>query len=975
MDGSGVIDSGTEAPVSETVTAGADRVLWGLPATAWSRILVLFLALAAIKIALLMGLGRHLGEIHWRVGSSRMTWSHPAIAFYLFVCLGVLSLLWLAGQCLSVGVKAVREANGMVLGLGFLFIFLTFHSGDKNYLYPIMTGMLKWTSLGPYLSLDLFFHPPFLAGWMAGYAFIYYVLARSGRESWTLHLTALCAGGYALFCLRELPAYSNEVVVADCLGVVSLLIAQFPSKKLQLAWLAAPAVWSLGFAWTLFYVSAPHDGVSLNYFFLLLGASIVLFGGATLLAQQRGFLGPWSSQVFFYFVAFLLLTNHYYSTAANYNNALCLGLECPRYFAGEVLVAGLLAVCAALYLRLWPRASLWWLDLFSLVLIAVAIVDLRLSRIMGARLDWDVISFGNSPKMMWRMARPYLPGALAAFGLMALVYALAVRGIQLWSRRRGAVALDLTPCSQPTNRSERTDPSPWPSPLRKGRGETLEALDHGADSVEEAGVRALGRGVWYAMASFALLGALGLVVADPDKGEGQAGVRLVQTSPLWKRAANRTLSREEFLRAAETLGLGDLQAAGRTYPVSARRDLNVVLIFLESSYNKHLSLFGGTEATQPLLSKYKDRMEVFPNFFSSFASSIHARFATFTGLYPVRDFNQFTMQRVNVKSLFDVFHDNGYASSLFYSSFLDYTGFRDFLKNRGIDEVYDADTMPGPRKTERVSWGLREEETLGAIRNQIKRYAGGHQRFFLTYVPAAPHYPYDRVPAAFQRFKPGAIGDFTPLYLNELLYMDWVMASIVDQLKESGVLDKTLVVITNDHGERTGEGGSPIGHGWALTPELANTPLIIMDPQNSGGHTNYTLGSQIDLLPTFLDLLRISVPSNQLYEGRSLYGPKARDQRLVYLNTYEQYGVIAQNHFVSGDRKADEAGASAPPGTTYAISNEGSKTLFSPEPAAEARHVLIRPFDEFQENLLRNYSFYCESVCRTRETAAVRPGR
>ena len=363
------------------------------------------------------------------------------------------------------------------------------------------------------------------------------------------------------------------------------------------------------------------------------------------------------------------------------------------------------------------------------------------------------------------------------------------------------------------------------------------------------------------MASFVLLGALGLVVANPDKAEGQAGVRLVQTSPVWKRVANRTVSREEFLRSAKALGLGDFEAAGRTYPASARRDLNVVLIFLESSYNKHLSLFGSTEATQPLLSKYKDRMEVFPNFFSNFAGSIQARFATFTGLYPVRDFNAFTMQRVNVKSLFEVFHDNGYTSSLFYSSFLDYTGFRDFLKNRGIDELYDADTMPGQRKTERVSWGLREEETLGAIRNQIKKYAGGNQRFFLTYVPAAPHYPYDCVPEAFRQFKPSAVGDYTPLYLNELLYMDWVMASIVDQLKESGLLDKTLVVITNDHGEMMGANGGSIGHGWAITPELANTPLIIMDPQNPGYHLNYTLGSQIDLLPTLLDLLRISVPA------------------------------------------------------------------------------------------------------------------
>jgi arylsulfatase A-like enzyme len=893
---------------------------------AWSRIVVLFLALAAIKIALLVGLGRHLSEIHWRVGSALTTWCHPAVAFYLFVCLGVLSLLGLARRCQSVGLKAVRAANGIVLSLGLLFILLNFHSGEKNYHYPIMTGILKWSSLGPYLSLDLCFRPPFLAAWLLGYAFIYYLLARTGRESWTLHLTALCAGGYALFCLRELPAYSNELLVADCLGVVSLLIARLPSKKLQLAWLAAPAVWSLGFAWGLFYVSSPHESVSLSYFLMLLGASIILFGGATLLAQQRGFLGPWSSQVFFYFVAFLLLTNNHYSMAANYNNALCLGLEFPRYFAGEFLVVGLLAVCAALYSRLWPRANFWWLDLLSLVLIAAAFVDFNLSRIMGVRLDWDVISFGDSPEMMWRMARPYLPGALAAFGLAVLVYALAVRGIQLWRRR----------------------------------------LRAGSDASPP------GSGVWYAMASFVLLGALGLVGANSDKAEGQAGVRLVQSSPVWKRVTNRTASREEFLRSANALGLGDFEAVSRTYPASARRDLNVVLIFLESSYNKYLSLFGSSEETQPLLSKYRDRMEVFPNFFSNFAGSIQARFATFTGLYPVRDFNVFTMQRVNVKSIFDVFHDNGYRSSLFYSSFFDYTGFRDFLKHRGIDELYDADTMPGPRKTERVSWGLREEETLGAIRNQIKRYAGGNQRFFLTYVPAAPHYPYDCIPKTFHHFKPCAVGDFTPLYLNELLYMDWVMASIVDELKESGLLDKTLVVITDDHGEMLGANGGSIGHGWVITPELANAPLIIMDPQNPGYHLNYTLGSQIDLLPTFLDLLKIPVPPGQLYEGRSLYGPEAGDHRLVYLNSYEQYGVITRNHFVAGNRKTDEGGASSLPGTLYAISNQGAKTLFTADPAAKERPVLIRPFDEFQENLLRNYSLYCDSVCSTRQTAFLR---
>src|SRR5207245_9013358 len=109
-------------------------------------------------------------------------------------------------------------------------------------------------------------------------------------------------------------------------------------------------------------------------------------------------------------------------------------------------------------------------------------------------------------------------------------------------------------------------------------------------------------------------------------------------------------------------------------------------------------------------------------------------------------------------------------------------------------------------------------------------YPSLHPRFFLTYIPAAPHYPYDSTPKQFSKFKAGELGDYTPFYLNALLYMDWLIASLLEQLQDSGLLEQTVVVITNDHGELLGANGGPIGHGWAITPELVNTPLIIIDP-------------------------------------------------------------------------------------------------------------------------------------------------
>jgi len=905
---------------------------WALPVNVWARLVVMFLALAGIKLALVIRLGKSLFEVHWRVMEHLPAWG-DYVLFGLFVIVGCLTLVRLQRRCALVGVRAIRAANAIVLSLGLIFIFFTFHAEGKNYLYPILTGILDYGSLIPYLSLDLFFHPPFLAAWLFVYVLSYYILARTGRESSILYMTAIFGTVYAALHLWELAASRNELMVVTSLGLASLVFWGGDGRKTQTGWLVAPLAWGLFFAAELFWFMPPF-GATTTYFWLLAYASALLFGGATLLAYKRGFGPGWSRVALFYFASFLLLANRNHSTAINFNNVICLGLEVPHYFLGEVLVVAVLALIAAGHKTLFPRLRYWWLDIASLALIVIAFVDFRLSQIIGTRLGWDVLAQGGNAKMMWRMSRPYLPGAIAGIALLIAAYALTLKVVQFRLERRNA---------------------------RQPRGDGTETGAGRGGPVASSGIwigAGANSGVWYSATVFIVLGLIGLVTANPDKVEGQAGLRLVETSPIWKRAMTRTMKPEEFLGTARSLGIGEFKVASAS--ASSQADLNVVLVFMESTYNKHLSLFGGTEETQPLLSKYKARMELYPNFFSSFASSIHARFASFTSLYPVRDYNAFTLQHVPVKSLFEVMHDNGYSCSLFYSSFLDYTGFRSFLQGRGLDAIYDADTMPGERKTEPVSWGLAEEETLAAMQSQIKAYASKNQRFFLTYVPAAPHYPYETGPKRFHKYKAGQMGDYSPFYLNALLYMDWVLASIVDQLEESGLLDKTVVIITNDHGEMLGEHGGPIGHGFALNPELVNTPLIIMDPRKPGYRVNPVIGSQVDLLPTMLDLLSIPIPRDELYEGRSLLTGGERSG-LMYLNSMQEYGVIFQNWLLLGDRERDNGALTR----AFAITNSGARTTFEEGIASPQENFSIQRFDEFQANLLRNYSLYRESMRRS----------
>jgi hypothetical protein len=878
----------------------------------WTRIGLLFGALCLAKIFLLVTLRKYLFEIHWRTDPLMPSWLDEP-AFYLFALLIGLNLSVLGVRCSAIGTRTMRTTNLCVLGLGAAFIFLTFHAGDKNYLFPVMNGTLTWRDLGWYLAMDFCFHPPYLAAWMLAYAFGYYFLTRTGRESWMLRVTAVCAAAYTALYLRDVMVNRDALIAVDCVGIASLVASLAAGQRaLRLLWVCLPLI-GMGFFYALFIPlddMLRHPGPE---FALLSAASVILFTGASLLAWRGGGYAVWSWGLPFAFSSFLILINANYTSALNYNNLLTLGLALPRYFLGEFAVAALLFAMAFCYRLLLPKASLWWLDTINLILIALALADLRLSQIMGVRLDWQLLEFGNSPTMMWRLSRPYLPAFFGMLAALTMVYAIALLIIQKW---RGRIV----------------------------ETEKMPAKNCGL----------------FALIAFLLLGLAGWGFADQDKAEGQTTVLLAETNPLWLKAASPPVSSGQLIETARQLGI-HLLALPVTAPESESppRDLNVVLIFQESSYNKYLSLFDGTNDTEPLLSRYKNRMELFPNFFSNFAGSINARFATFTGLYPVRDFKMFTQQHVPVKSLFEILHDHDYTCSLFYSSYIDYTGFRDFLNGRGLDAIYDADTMPGQRKLPPVSWGLREEETLNAMQGQIKRYAAEKKKFFLTFVPAAPHNPFDAVSDPFRKRQLIEPGDFTPTYLNSLTYMDWIISSVVDQLQESGLLDKTLIVITDDHGEMLGENGGPVGHGWAVTPELVNVPLIIMDPAKLGYSVNDVVGSQVDVLPTILDRLNIRLPGGQIYEGISLDSACPDTNRLLYLNSFLQYGIVEGHQLICGDREKE---GTKIPRDSYIMTNQGTHTFFTQTNAPDFSLPLISQFDEFQENFLAHYAHYCQCL-------------
>jgi arylsulfatase A-like enzyme len=133
----------------------------------------------------------------------------------------------------------------------------------------------------------------------------------------------------------------------------------------------------------------------------------------------------------------------------------------------------------------------------------------------------------------------------------------------------------------------------------------------------------------------------------------------------------------------------------------------------------------------------------------------------------------------------------------------------------------------------------------------------------------------DKPPAIRQlpRIRPKAAGEILTGYrarLESLLAVDEAVGAVVDELDQSGELERTVIVFTSDNGFHHGE--HRIAEGKA-TPyeESIHVPLLIRGPGLPEGATRSGAVANIDLAPTFLELAKAK--ALRPVDGRSLVGP------------------------------------------------------------------------------------------------------
>jgi arylsulfatase A-like enzyme len=122
----------------------------------------------------------------------------------------------------------------------------------------------------------------------------------------------------------------------------------------------------------------------------------------------------------------------------------------------------------------------------------------------------------------------------------------------------------------------------------------------------------------------------------------------------------------------------------------------------------------------------------------------------------------------------------------------------------------------------------------------------------------------------FNSFDKNQLREFFSRLNSAIFALDkMIIGELINELKQSNLYDKTMIIITSAHGNEYNEHGG-IGHGKRLFDESIRVPLVFYVPNLIRAVRIEELVQGIDVLPTVLDLLNIPIPHQA--QGISLVG-------------------------------------------------------------------------------------------------------
>jgi len=324
---------------------------------------------------------------------------------------------------------------------------------------------------------------------------------------------------------------------------------------------------------------------------------------------------------------------------------------------------------------------------------------------------------------------------------------------------------------------------------------------------------------------------------------------------------------------------------------------HVVFISLDTTRPDHFGFYGSPKVRTPNLDKLASESIVLDDFMTVAPTTLASHASLFTGKYPHSHGtprNGFMVHEDNVL-LAEILHEAGFSTAGFVGAF-------PLASQFGIAQGFDHWDEEFER-FEGVDAVLVNERTAESVTDAVIRYLdevdlGRKQFLFVHYFD--PHAPYESPSPYDTLYDPqgrDGLRDWLSLvrdchrlsatrtqppeelveeawrmaaqYAAEVTYTDVQVGRLLANLRERGMLDDALLVVTSDHGESFWEHGECFDHGWNTYDSTMRIVGLIRLPGAAGAGTRVPgLLTNLDVLPTVLDYLGIAVP--EAIDGKAM---------------------------------------------------------------------------------------------------------
>lgn len=298
---------------------------------------------------------------------------------------------------------------------------------------------------------------------------------------------------------------------------------------------------------------------------------------------------------------------------------------------------------------------------------------------------------------------------------------------------------------------------------------------------------------------------------------------------------------------------------------------NIVLISMDTTRADALSCYGFKYKTTPNIDALAQEGILFEQVVSPAPMTLVAHSTMLTGTIPpyhgVHDNLNFHLDEPNV-TLAEILKDNGFATGAIIGSFILDSQF-------GLDQGFDYYND----QFEEVYTPAGFNERLAAETSRIAgQWLEEHKKenMFLFLHFYDPHYPYDP-PEPFDTIfmgddppEPNSLLHRQSLYSGEIAYVDMCIGRVIDKLKDLGIYDSTLIVLTGDHGEMFGQHGE-LTHTYFIYESAIKVPLVFKLPQQTEPKRVTNTVGLVDIVPTICSLLGVQAPAHLQGEDITAY--------------------------------------------------------------------------------------------------------